>query len=587
MSAHPPPPPATAAPLARVVRPRWVAIVGMCSILFALLGGAFALFVAVQAFGLAATSGASPAGMVTLAPVRPATATTARGPRGIPAAERKAVVAALRSRRDLSPERVLQLDTLLATAGRDMAVDAVRESGATPALRPGDTACDYFVTAAGRLEVHDDRAVFFPTDGSPTVRVSADEATGADASGGSATNGSTSTALTTPQIASVITQAQGATSGALGQAQVATLTSELGAADQQLVAPGTAATAFEFAAAQRGGTAVVRLNAGLIALDPSGKVLSQHALAAPGTGSTARSGSAKATLGFAVAAVSAALALFLLFTGIATLADSPAGRRLHLAYAALKLPLVVLAAWFIELSRSEIVASVDLLYPVDPFKVGLLALPGAVYPLALLAVMNLPSMKRYYARARRASAMTPGGRTAILVVALVIGTLSVPLFLFVGVGPALRFVFRIPPPTAKQQAAAQQQMYANSLASEHSAYVRLERSAGARGQHFYGTVFFLDMLGRGAMSEQDLVRWLGPPDGMNEAGADRFLYYYYDRSAPRDSVALAALHGNVLKNFGYTGPDQVPKDMLLPYAPPTTAPTTTAPTTAPHERGAP
>src|SRR5204862_4350343 len=42
-----------------------------------------------------------------------------------------------------------------------------------PDARSGERGPEYFVTARGRLEVYDDRAVFFPDDNTPTIRASA------------------------------------------------------------------------------------------------------------------------------------------------------------------------------------------------------------------------------------------------------------------------------------------------------------------------------------------------------------------------------------------------------------------------------
>jgi hypothetical protein len=98
---------------------------------------------------------------------------------------------------------------------------------------------------------------------------------------------------------------------------------------------------------------------------------------------------------------SVGLAIFLLVSGIMTLGQSPRGRRLHLIYAAIKIPLeivAVLAAMW--LAR-------DFMSAVNPAGAGgmptglglfsgLMALLGIAYPVGLLIAFNTRSMREYY-----------------------------------------------------------------------------------------------------------------------------------------------------------------------------------------------
>jgi hypothetical protein len=319
----------------------------------------------------------------------------------------------------MTPRRMSQLDTILAQAGKDMATDHVTASGAMPAPQSGEKAPDYFDTTTGRLLVYDDRAVFFPANNSPAVRVSAPPgaASGpspgvaatqeADAavtfpSTGPATTMPAMTALTPAEVQSVVQQARSAGSPPLNAAQLAALQGVVSAPGQQLVPPGASQGAV--AAVYNGGgnsAAVVQFaSGGSVTLSPTGMVTNVMTMPVMPAISI---NPAYLTAMAVTAVVSMALAVYLLVCGILALRQSHRARRWHLIYAGIKLPLTVAGAAATALVMRDMMASMGAAgagASTVGAGIGFGAVPlvlGCAYPVALLIALNLKQVKDYYA----------------------------------------------------------------------------------------------------------------------------------------------------------------------------------------------
>ena len=440
-------------------RPPIVGAIGVTSIVIASLSGlvglvltgyGFVFYVAAIAMSSRATWGGS-AGAPTLASPGGGVAHS-----GTPRGQRQAVITSLTRTHPLDdPQRVAQLDAMLATAGRDLGTDNVLESGTMPDSRYGERGADYFVTPRGRLELFNDRAVFFPTDGSDTVRVSAprrgakgtsqapetapnDGDNGADdedtANGGAVVNGDVDLdpsatgsgatgpagatgiggALTPAEAQAVVQQAQalaglssgpGAAPGAgLNPQQAATLQALLSSPGQQLVVPGASQSGVAACVVQPDGTAAVSFsNGSIVVLAPQGNVVSQI------TPTTLSGGfpfnPLAVALFIATAVLSVILSILLLVAGILMLGRSRSARRLHLVYASLKIPAALAGGFAIAFIVYELAnngspgqsGAGSVARGATSFLVAIVpTLLACIYPVVLLAVLNTKSVRDYY-----------------------------------------------------------------------------------------------------------------------------------------------------------------------------------------------
>jgi hypothetical protein len=412
-------------------RPGLVTAIGVISIIVAAVSMLSALFTGMQAAGFymmsmmsSTVAGARAARVAPVVPpsrplpVNGAAAAPLNWPRGMDERERLATVNTLTQLRPMTPRRLSQLDTILAQAGKDLATDHVTASGAMPAPQSGETAPDYFDTTSGRLLVYDDRAVFFPSNNGPAVRVSAPPGApagappaaaatqGADAvvtfpSTGPATV-SALPSLTPAEIQSVVQQARAAGSPPLNAAQVQALQGLLSAPGQQLVPPGSSQGAIS-AVYNGGGSspAVVQFAAGgSVTLSPTGAVT--NVMTMPVMPTIAINPLYLTTM--AVSAIaSMGLAVYLLVCGILALRQSQRARRWHLIYAGIKIPLAIVGAVASALVMRDMFGSMGAAGGASPtlgFSLGVGAVPlvlGCAYPVALLIALNLKQVKDYYA----------------------------------------------------------------------------------------------------------------------------------------------------------------------------------------------
>jgi hypothetical protein len=152
------------------------------------------------------------------------------------------------------------------------------------------------------------------------------------------------------------------------------------------------------------GNASVVFNTGSsVVLGPQGEVLSQFN---PKTFMAGYSFNPWAiALFIAMSVLAFALAVLLLVAGILVLTQSPRGRRLHLIYAGLKIPVALVGGFSIGFLMYEMVTGFSSagVLPNQGSDVGVAvvwavipAVLGCLYPVALLIAMNVRSVREYY-----------------------------------------------------------------------------------------------------------------------------------------------------------------------------------------------
>jgi hypothetical protein len=352
--------------------------------------------------------------------------------RGLESGDRTTVARTLGEMRFISSARAEQLDALLGEAGKDI-FDVVDEGQALSTGRvqklvlshttslsanPAVPGPDTFRTESGRFELYDDRAVFYPSRGE-IVRVS----TLTNSTGG----------LSPDQVEQVVAQAQTASGNAMTPSQLAGLRTLLSAPSQQHVSVLTIPTAVRGAQPMGEGSVMITFPNGFAQIGPQGQIQMATHTAADGSmvttsagggaftvggpggggGRVRANGAALAVAGFATLA-SGLLAAYLLVAGILVLRDSPRGRKLHLIYAWIKIPLALacaLSAWwlvnsYLEAANSQAAAAGGATWMMNPLasRLGVqetvLAVLGVIYPIALLIVMQARGVKEYYGGVR-------------------------------------------------------------------------------------------------------------------------------------------------------------------------------------------
>ena len=407
--------------VARFKRPGLVTAIGVISIVVGSLGviaslystGSLLMFRMAVLYGAmtmpvpvavpAATGGAPTTAPMALS----SSAAAPASPRGLDAATRAQVAQALAELRFLSGPRLEQLDALLAAAGRDVfpitpghtltadyAAALVENHTTGLSGDPSVPGPDTFRTKAGRFELHDDRATFFPNR-APIVRVS--------------TLTTSNPGLTAAQVETVIRQAQATAGNTLNPSQVAALRTLLSAPGQQFVSPITVPTAIRSANSRDDGTAVLTFPNGYASIGPQGQTTSASGPGAAGAavatlagGRGSINGAAMGLATFAVV-VGFGLAVYLFVIGIMTLNNSRHARRLHLIYAWLEIPIAVLVlagTWWLTMSylngasTATPAAAMAGRASTGAAVVGGLAL---IYPIALLIVLQTRTLKNYFA----------------------------------------------------------------------------------------------------------------------------------------------------------------------------------------------
>ena len=410
-------------------RPRAVMVMGWASILVACVGAVVSLGTIVFAsmFYLAARDvdrliAMAPAGPVGppsfLVMADPSPPKVEVGPDGLADPQRRVAVNGLYSVHPLRPPRMEQLDAILARAGwrvlaldrgAPLGVEAVREAVVDHGQLFGDPnrAPEYFKTAAGRLELYDDRAVFYPEDGSPPVR-------------STTVSASMPKPLTPEQAQAVLKQVRAAPQGArLNEAQVSGLLAVLGMPNQKLAQASRGLSGEPQAVTiHRDGEATVRFGGGDLHLGTQGQILP----AAPAADAPPKPPPAANVAAFASAVVAAvaslALAVVLFVAGVAALRRtgrrSATGKRLHAAWAVLKIPVAAGGAVALCWMLGSVQAALDavprgtILGPARaPFNPELVArnayspvivaaVLACVYPMIVFFLLRAKAVRAYF-----------------------------------------------------------------------------------------------------------------------------------------------------------------------------------------------
>jgi hypothetical protein len=270
----------------------------------------------------------------------------------------------------------------------------------------GGQEASWYVMGKGRLEVGIDYAAWYPTASAPAA---------ADAN-----------ALSLAQANAVILSANRAIGGRLSDRQADILRRELMSDSQMLVVPGADSSKLRDAIvgappARNGGLLLYSENGGVMYLPPDAADNAPDSVAhisfgvggVPATTAPSAALSAIASrmrLGGVLAALEAllslGLAIYLLVIGILVFRFSRRGRRHHLIYAVLKLPLTVffVVCWTIltgnmvelTVARTSGMAAAAPTTMGLAIGFGLVAAVSAIYPIALLVVLNTRTVREYY-----------------------------------------------------------------------------------------------------------------------------------------------------------------------------------------------
>jgi hypothetical protein len=339
------------------------------------------------------------------------------GPRGMEEPERRIVIGGLQQARGgmepLSPARVKMLDALLADSGQDMfgfrgpaltynnISSNVSDAGQLMSAAKNKPGADYFVIGSGRIELYDDHGLFNPsTPGTDVVRVSEEDL--AVSVGGAG--------LAPKDVQAVINRIQTMSGQQLSPAHASALRSMLSSPSQGLITPrkpgGIAPDQQVTQVMLNSGNLNVMTTSGGLMLSPNGTVVNSWSMAGGGFGGPMappfRIPAAAALMTGLESLASLLLAVFLLVCGILTLRQNRWGRRGHLIYAALKIPLVIVAAigwaWlFYSMSSTVTGGSANPQSSlVSMLQAGGYAAVGLIYPIALLIVFTRRKVREYY-----------------------------------------------------------------------------------------------------------------------------------------------------------------------------------------------
>jgi hypothetical protein len=346
----------------------------------------------------------------TLPAQAPAKYTLPVSPRGLDADQRAMVARTLAEMRFLSAPRLEQLDVLLAKAGQDMFPNGgrplsvekiermVKGHAQSLSANPNVPGPDTFRTEGGRFELYDDRSVFYPFGRGETVRAT--------------TLTSGTVGLTAAQVETIVQQAQATSGNVMNPSQQAALRTLLSTPGQQHVSPINVPTAVRTVRVKSDSTVEVYFPNGMASFGPQGQTISSGGpgggVAFSGFPTPRVNGSAMAVTLFA-STVALGLAVYLIVCGSLVLRESRRGRKLHLIYAALKIPIAIAAGvgvwWvtkdFMNAGRDNPgLSAIDTMAGAIAVTHIMLAALGLVYPLALLIALQSRTVKDYYSDGR-------------------------------------------------------------------------------------------------------------------------------------------------------------------------------------------
>lgn len=351
----------------------------------------------------------------------------------------------------MTPELDRQLHGLLARDGKDIAPipsggttasrqaairDAVSRHGELPSADRKTPNGVFFQLPAGEMSLYHDRAIFRWTDRSkPLIRSIAPKAPAPGTTsepepelpptppqppaGGQVdpfasdpndpfaaptdaqqqpAPGSASGVLTPAQVQSVIQKVQAAAKNQLNPQQVAALRSALSDPNQNLVPPDNVWSPVSVVQMNPDGSAIIKLTNAAIVMDSAGAIQDQFMTNIP----AAPLRSSGIAMVIIESALSAIVAMFLMYAGIQALRQSPRAGRCHLLYALVKIPLAVVAAIGLTMLMNDVISFFELMGLRGSDRSGVLTFAlwmaglGVIYPIVLLIVLHVPSVKAYF-----------------------------------------------------------------------------------------------------------------------------------------------------------------------------------------------
>lgn len=391
------PPPLPVAPLdvlpytepATHTRPGVIGAMGVASIVIGGLAIAWGLFASFMSFGLylAAVGFGSQANVI----FDPA------GPNGFDTTDRTVITRALALQQPLTQGQKDQLDWFLADIGTvylapvtwqasgDVAVD-YGNANVTGSGTDVEGGAAHFEVPMGRLTVTESAVSIALKDGTTITRSRTRQMP----------NPADPSQLSAEEIAAVVNRVQERNSGApLSAGQKAALAGEIQTHAAGLI--GTPADLPELLAQVRnvqnmGGPVYVYFHRGSVYLPASGPAVTTVTGPNPNRAGVPDMKPVPSVLLIIACVMSTVLAVYLLVIGILTLRNSPMGRRLHKIYAWLKLVVTAMATaslvWLIMAAGGK---------PEWAALAGFaLLLTGAVYPIILLCVLAMRSVRNWY-----------------------------------------------------------------------------------------------------------------------------------------------------------------------------------------------
>ena len=321
-----------------------------------------------------------------------------RRAQGMSPSHRMAVRSLMQHVLPMPPVQEQQFDALLQECGQAIFPRGVpaTEAGLTDALTEhalmqSSTADGippaFFKTIGGRAQIYSDRAVFYPADGSGTVRTSA----------GPKLNATGHPILRTTDVDALLNLVNQACAGKINAAQTATLTQMLQSPDQQLVAvngaPELPTVGISGASWQPGGYVRIAFAGGTLLLSPEGRVV-LNGDPIPGV-------SVIACMGVMLAAPSSiSMAIWLLLLSNRLLKQTLLTPRQHLRWSAIKIVLSVASGlafgWMIGTFIASTPGGASSASGKGMAAGGMLLAVGCAFPVTIIALLKTRRSKLYF-----------------------------------------------------------------------------------------------------------------------------------------------------------------------------------------------
>jgi hypothetical protein len=391
----------------QVTRPLILSTVGVLSIIVAslsLIADFISLSVANVLTSMAAMGpmAAPPVVATPPAPVAVRARSEYVGSQGLSASQRQVVIDGLSQVHSLSEIRQKQLDGLLADVGQEVIrlspenLTTDRVVAYTTDVREipsgsGGAPDDMFILGSGRLQISDESAVFFPDNSPSPIR-----------SGGGSYTDSDGTHIATEQIAAIVDRVRNLSNQAITDAQINSLEAELESTSQTLITPSPSVTqaAAQVLGAQSlpDGTIAVTTKNGSMSFAPAGQsfpgVMAGGAMRGNWMMGT-KVPRENATMLMLDAMLSFLAAGFLLACGIVTLRNLPLSRWMHIVYAIAKIMLAGFSCYAIYTMAFAMDSNAPDARATALAWMLIFGAVGAIYPVVLVIVMNLKSVREF------------------------------------------------------------------------------------------------------------------------------------------------------------------------------------------------